>query len=187
MDTTEINKIKLPEYCSFLNMMPGKEHYKLLAYLSTLYNDIEIFDIGTCLGYSALALAHNPKNKVLSFDIARIGSLPTADNITYYLENVLTPEGKQTWGQRILASPLIFFDIAPHVGFLEYEFYIWLRDNNYQGLLVCDDIHYFEEMKENFWNKVDDRHKIDISRIGHWSGTGLIYFNENSVPKFLRY
>jgi len=180
-----ISDIKLPEYATFLNMPPGKEHYKLLGYLSTLSDNAEIFDIGTCLGYSALALAHNPTNKVLSFDITRIGSLPSADNIKYYLENVLTPEGKEKWGKRILASPLIFFDIAPHEGFLEYEFYTWLKENNYQGLLVCDDIHYFKEMTENFWNKVDAKHKLDATNVGHWSGTGLIYFTEKAAPSLI--
>lgn len=179
-----ISDIKLPEYVSWLNMPPGKEHYKLLAYLSTRYNNAEIFDIGTHLGYSALALAHNPNNKVLSFDIERHGSLPTAENIIYHLENILTPEGNKVWGERLLASPLIFFDIAPHLGFLEYDFYIWLRDNNYQGILVCDDIFYFKEMTDNFWNKVAPEHKLDVTSVGHWSGTGLIFFNEKSVAAY---
>jgi hypothetical protein len=169
----------LPTYAPWLNMPPGKEHYKLLAYLSTLYNGAEIFDIGTHMGYSALALSHNPNNVVLSFDIERHGALPTAPNIEYRLENLLIPN--TPWADRLLASPLIFFDIAPHIGNLEYEFYVWLRDNHYQGIAVFDDIFYFKEMTDNFWDKVPAEHKLDLTRVGHWSGTGLVYFNPSKI------
>ena len=47
---------------------PGKEHYRLLSYISTLYNGVTILDIGTYKGCSALALSFNPSNKVVSFD-----------------------------------------------------------------------------------------------------------------------
>ena len=42
----------------------GKEHYKLLAYLSTLFNDTYFIDIGTNYGNSALALSYNNTNKI---------------------------------------------------------------------------------------------------------------------------
>ena len=41
----------------------GRQHYNLLAYISTLYNGIDIFDIGTHRGSSALALSYNHNNK----------------------------------------------------------------------------------------------------------------------------
>ena len=40
----------------------GKEHYKLLSYLSTLFNNSIIIDIGTHRGSSALALSYNSTN-----------------------------------------------------------------------------------------------------------------------------
>jgi predicted O-methyltransferase YrrM len=48
---------------------PGKEHYKLLSYFSTLFNNSNIIDIGTHLGHSALALSYNKSNTIYSFDI----------------------------------------------------------------------------------------------------------------------
>jgi hypothetical protein len=77
-------------------------------------------------------------------------------------------------------------DIDPHEGSREFNFYLWLRENKYNGIVVCDDIIHFQEMRTNFWDKVDSQNKLDISRFGHWSGTGLIYFNPSSVPSFLK-
>lgn len=47
----------------------GIEHYKLLAYFSTQFNGVNIIDIGTHRGSSALALSYNINNTVHSFDI----------------------------------------------------------------------------------------------------------------------
>ena len=182
-----IQSMQMPEAVRFFHDAPGKEHYKLLAYLSTLYNNSDIFDIGTYYGYSALALAFgNASNSILSFDIARKGSPPTLDNISYYFDNLMEPAGLDLWKERLLRSPLIMLDIDPHEGTREYNFYLWLRDNNYQGIVVCDDIIHFDDMRNNFWDKVAPEHKLDITRFGHWSGTGVIFFNSAAVPEFMR-
>jgi hypothetical protein len=158
------------------NGPPGKEHYHLLQNLSNDINGKEIFDIGTWMGASALALAANKSNVVHSFDLAHAHPLPSRENIVYHLVNIVndTPEREQ-WKDRILASPLIFLDIDPHEGIDEYIFYEWLRDNQYQGTLICDDIRYFEGMR-TFWSKIPDEFKTDITSQGHWSGTGMVRF-----------
>jgi hypothetical protein len=173
----------LPDSVPFFKGDPGQEHYKLLAYLASLYNNVDIFDIGTYYGYSALAFASgNKNNSVLSFDLEVKGSPPAVPNVMYYFDNLMESSGQNLWKERLLASPLIMLDIAPHEGVREYDFYIFLRDNNYQGILVCDDIIHFKEMRDNFWDKVAPEHKMDITKFGHWSGTGLIFFNKASVP-----
>ena len=48
---------------------PGIQHYKLLAYLSSLFNDVTIIEIGTHVGESAVALAYNKNNIIYTFDI----------------------------------------------------------------------------------------------------------------------
>ena len=48
---------------------PGRQHYKLLSYFSTLYNNSNIIDIGTHRGSSATALSYNQTNTIYSFDI----------------------------------------------------------------------------------------------------------------------
>ena len=47
----------------------GKEHYRLLSYFSTLFNNSNIIDIGSHKGYSSLALSYNKTNTIYSFDI----------------------------------------------------------------------------------------------------------------------
>ena len=46
----------------------GKQHYRLLSYFSTLFNNCNIIDIGSHRGNSALALSYNKTNTVYSFD-----------------------------------------------------------------------------------------------------------------------
>lgn len=161
---------------------PGREHYRLLKYLGDEVNNAEIFDIGTWMGASALALACNKSNIVHSFDLEHKFSLPKRNNIVYHLENIVndTPRREQ-WKSRILASPLIFLDIDPHEGKDEYIFYEWLRDNQFKGALVCDDIHLFDDMRNNFWSKIPDEYKTDLTSQGHHSGTGVVRFTNASA------
>ena len=180
---TSIQNMKMPDSVPFFQGEPGQEHYKLLAYLASLYNNVDIFDIGTYYGYSALALASgNKANTVLSFDLEKKGSPPVESNITYCFDNLMESSGQNIWKERLLRSPLIMLDIDPHEGTREYDFYRWLYQNNYQGIVVCDDIRHFPEMRSNFWDKVAPEHKIDITKFGHWSGTGLFFFNRASIP-----
>ena len=160
----------------------GRQHYRLLAQLASQFHGKTLIDIGTHRGMSALALSYNTANTVLSFDIlAKLGR-PQRDNIHYFVEDVLSGEGQAKWKDTILASPLIFLDIDPHEGTREYVFYEWLRDNDYKGTVVCDDIWYFKEMRDNFWYKIPTEHKLDVTDRGHWSGTGILRFDLPPKP-----
>ena len=162
----------------YLRSEPGREHYKLLAYLSTRFNNRDIFDIGTHNGSSAVALSHNPTNRVYSFDIKLRDFMPKIDNVTYTIADIWNNDVRTTWQERILGSAFIFLDIDPHEGTRELEFYTWLKRMGYKGFILCDDIHFFKEMKENFWLKIPDVEKSDVTHIGHWSGTGIIHFGD---------
>src|SRR5579862_1830524 len=73
--------------------IPGQQHYRLLAYLSTLHNNSTIIDIGTHRGSSALALSYNSNNKVISFDICDKVDNPkikNRSNIEFRLTNLFT-------------------------------------------------------------------------------------------------
>ena len=156
--------------------IPGREHYKLLSYLATTFSNSTIIDIGTYIGSSCLALSVNPTNTVYSFDIVCKTQLLNIPNAKFEIADLWDSATRETWSSTILASSLIFLDIDPHSGNGEYEFYQWLKQNNYQGLLFCDDIHYFKDMRDNFWHKIPSSEKIDVTAIGHWSGTGIISF-----------
>ena len=47
------------------DMESGKQEYRLYSYLSSLFNDITILDVGTFKGRSAISLSHNDNNKVI--------------------------------------------------------------------------------------------------------------------------
>ena len=146
-----------------------KEHYRLIAYLSTLFNDATVFDIGTNLGYSAVALSYNANNRVVSYDIVeckQMGHPEELTNIEYCIGDVLQDP-------RLLSASLIMLD-TNHDGAFEMEFYEFLKQNAYRGFLFLDDIHLNATMK-SFWEQITEP-KDDLTEFGHWSGSGLVKF-----------
>jgi hypothetical protein len=160
----------------------GKEHYRLLAHLASMMSDAVIIDIGTHRGLSAVALASNPSNRVVTFDIADFLTGPTKErfervpNITRSFDNLWDAPTRERWRDTLLRSKLIFLDIEPHGGTMETELLRWLDENDYAGWLVCDDIWYFKGMRDHFWSKIPAARKFDLTTVGHWSGTGLVTF-----------
>ena len=161
----------------------GREHYKLLSYLSTFYNGETIIDIGTHRGSSALALSYNPSNTIYTFDIhnkVENAGIKSRDNIVFSFDNLFEPAAQATWKARILSAPFIFLDVDPHNGSMEIEFYTWLKKIDYKGFVICDDIWYFKEMRDNFWYRVPAGERHDLTHLGHWSGTGIINFSNTT-------
>ena len=149
----------------FLNS--GVEHYRLLAHISTYYENETILDIGTFKGGSALALSFNNNNKVISIDIEdHLDSNIKRSNIEFKILNILD------YPKLIKQSKLIMLDTA-HDGLFEKEFYTYLIKSNWNGIMIADDIHLNKPMKR-WWKLIDNKYKYDITRFGHWSGTGLI-------------
>lgn len=157
---------------------PGQQHYRLLGHLAKLINNSTIIDIGTHRGSSALALSTNPTNTIHSFDIIPKVEPHGIPNLHLHIADLWDPSVRLLWKDTILSAALIVLDIDPHSGVPEYEFYTWLKASGYQGMILCDDIWYFKEMRDNFWYKIPSIEKLDISCLGHWSGTGLIAFEE---------
>lgn len=165
------------------HLNPGSEHYRLLSYLSTQFNDCNILDVGTDRGHSALSLCYNKSNTIHSFDIMnRVTNekIRTNSNARFYLEDLWNPSVFETFVPLIKSSPLIFLDVSPHDGLMEMAFYQKLKEIGYEGILICDDIHHFEGMRNFFWSKIPASEKYDVSRYGHWSGTGIICFNKTT-------
>jgi hypothetical protein len=146
-----------------------REHYRLIAHLSTLFHDSVIFDIGTNLGYSSLALSYNPDNFVVSYDLVECKELGYPEDLT----NIEYRLGDVRKDPRLLSSPLIMLD-TNHDGEFEHAFYEFLETHQYKGLLFLDDIHLNAPMKA-FWESIIEP-KEDITDLGHWSGSGLVVF-----------
>lgn len=150
----------------------GCDHYRLLAHMSSYFNNTTLIDIGTRSGASAIALAKNPTNIIHSFDIEDL-TPHSYSNVQYHKCKILE---STEFTSLILSSPFISLDVN-HDGVFEQQFVNFLTENNYVGLLYLDDIHAenFPEM-ESFWNSISIQ-KIDITMYGHCSGSGIVIFD----------
>jgi hypothetical protein len=159
------------EYQNYFKSPSSLEHYRLLTYLSNKLNDSIFVDIGTLKGSSALALSNNKTNTIYSFNLSdelQLNKLP--ENINFIIDDVMNEKYKEI----LLKSKLILLDTF-HDGTFEKLFYNYLKEINYRGSLLLDDIKLNNEMVE-FWESIDYE-KHDISHIGHITGTGVVYFN----------
>jgi predicted O-methyltransferase YrrM len=189
LDSDKINNINLSKFVKFIEHQQseqeisfllgdaGREHYKLLAYLSTLYDNEILIDLGTYRGLSALALSYNKKNKVVTFDIEKCTGNNNNQlkpdncyNIIFMLDNIL--EFPNRYMDLLKKAKIICLDVDPHDGIKEPDFLKIIIESGFKGIIVCDDINLNNNMK-NWWNSVT-LEKYDISKYGHWSGTGLI-------------
>ena len=172
----ELNQINLSKYLkstddlgfpkSWFYMDAGLEHYRLLAFISKLYNGVNLLDIGSYQGSSAIALSFNKKNKVISYDIEHQPEIADIKipNIEFIKGNVLKDE---------ITAPFILLDTY-HDGTFEKDFVDHLLKIKYKGLVMFDDIHLSAKMY-NFWDGLKNE-KYDLTEIGHHSGTGIAVF-----------
>jgi hypothetical protein len=158
-----------PASKAYFLMPEGEEHYKLLAYLSTCFDNILISDIGTYHGCSVLALSYNQANRVISFDVSRMSKLV---NVPKNIELQIIAEDEFV-SPDILSCGLIMLDTT-HDGTHENQVIEYLIANNWKGVLILDDIHHFPEQNK-LWESITQE-KEDLTTAGHWSGTGIIYF-----------
>tara|TARA_Y100000593_G_C4179188_1_gene271157 strand:- start:69 stop:695 length:627 start_codon:yes stop_codon:yes gene_type:complete len=167
----------------------GKEHYKLLAYLSTCYNNETLIDIGTHMGGSAFALSYNQSNKVISVDVTCLLSVVVdLPNIEFkYLDKIENSDKDEDEYETldpdiIHSSRFILYDTR-HDGKLEAELHNYLMESNWTGICMYDDIKYRYTREDNkpmqeFWNSIDENQKIDVTDYGHWTGTGLVWYGD---------
>jgi hypothetical protein len=149
------------------------EAFQLLDYITKQFNNITIIDAGTHYGWSAYALSKSTSNRVITYDIT-----DKFDN--KYLKDVANVEVKimniNDEDISILHSAeVIYLDIDPHDGAQEKVFTDILLRTEWQGYLLCDDIHINSGM-ESWWNSIT-LNKYDLTEIGHLHGTGLITYN----------
>jgi predicted O-methyltransferase YrrM len=157
------------EFRNYYLSNPGLEHYKLLAFISKLYEHSNLIEIGTYKGCSALALSYNKTNNVHTFDVQPdlISLISIPDNVSVYTDDIISDKHIQL----LKSSTFIFLD-TNHDGTFEHAFLNHLENIQWKGYLLLDDIFLNNEMKM-FWESISYE-KFDISNVGHHSGTGLI-------------
>lgn len=144
----------------------GVEHYRLLSYIASRYDDATLLDIGTFDGCSAVALASNKSNHVISYDVVKHNRLPAAGipNITFVLGDILQPG--------MMPDATVILLDTEHEGTFERKLIAKLREINWHGLLLLDDIREWSGIVK-LWSEIDGE-KYDLTSKGHWSGTGLL-------------
>lgn len=167
---------------NYYDLESGKQEYRLYSYLSTLFDNITILDIGTYNGRSAVSLSHNENNKVISYnindDIKDLHhKIYTKSNIEFLIKNVL-----DDLNEEFLKNVKIVLIDIDHFYTIEKEIMDKLKEFNYDGLILLDDIIHpspreFEAMQK-LWNEIEDE-KYNITKYGHWSGTGLVNLSKD--------
>lgn len=162
------------EYKEYYEQMPGENHYRLLAYISSILpSGSLVYDIGTKWGTSAYALSYNKNVKVISYDISNptVGLKTIPVNIEFKVGDFRTDEN-------ILDADVILIDVDPHDGITEKNFYDWFIESNYTGLTLWDDTQHPSAMlgmKTEFLDKID-KEVIHLTSVGHITGTTAILF-----------
>ena len=184
----------------------GVHYSSILAYLSTCFNDSTIVDLGTLYGNSAAALAYNKSNKVYTYDIEPREEATLKfkskefKNVEYIITNCIENNWqRQTDRDIFLSSELIFLDVDPHDGVQEQVVLRFLVENDWKGIMVCDDtgapenasgVSWIDEFHapqfatkpmRDWWNSID-LPKFDIvNKYSSPTGTGIICFDNQKV------
>lgn len=165
---------------AWVRQWPG-EHYRLLAGLVDLLRPKLVVEVGTLTGLSALAIAHRlPENGVVvTYDIVPWSHVP---GTALRKEDLATRISQELAD---LSDPAVF---AQHLGILRAADLVFLdgpKDGNFEAAflalllpaiagkktyLLIDDIRVLEMV--GIWEALDVP-KLDLTSLGHWSGTGL--------------
>lgn len=173
----------IPQHAMFFMDQAGKEPYKLLACISKqLPPGSIVSDIGTLYGSSALALSVNESIEVHTYDVTSDIPNTTGLKTVLHRPNVkMTVVSAQAVLSKIATSDLISLDINTADGQEELKIIHKLAEFGFRGMLVLDDIH-LNAVMENVWNKIPSHvKKIDVTEMGHWSGTGLLIYDEDFI------
>ena len=129
-----------------------------------------VYDIGTYKGSSAVAMSS--AKKVISYNTEdQLEAMPP-NNVTFKIGNCLKDDN-------ILKADIILLDTL-HDGKFENAFYQLIR-HSFKGILILDDIHLNPEMRK-FWASITEP-KEDLTKIGHYSGTGIVYFDSRKIKR----
>ena len=189
----------LPLTQTYLSTIPiitsttaGKEHYRLLYYLSYVVKG-QVVEIGTGDARNTIHLSTNVNNKIHTFDSScRITDnevrkkIHTSRNIVRHYSDILGDREKRDhYSDILLSSSLIFIDLLDPqlLGKLPemVEFVRFMQENRYLGLVVVNGIWENKEVRDGFWlSAVEDRFKHDLTEFGHVKGTGAITFSDRS-------
>lgn len=190
IDLSQIGlRLKNPPF--YPNIWPG-EHYRLLAGFIKALKPLNVIEIGTSTGLSALAMKEflPRKGKITTFDIKNWQSYPDtvlkdedfADGkLIQHIGDLSNPEILAQHRALLESANLIFID-ATHDGKLEAQLMEQFQKLQFTTppYLIFDDIRVWTMLKA--WREIS-LPKMDLTSFGHWSGTGLVEWPRTSDGK----
>jgi predicted O-methyltransferase YrrM len=152
-----------------------KEHYRLLIWIAEQYSNALFLDLGTRDGASALSLAYNPSNRVISYDVSpearlrRNFDFSDFENIEFRIQDV-----SELTVDDFNPASVIFLDIS-HSSEPERAVLEVLDESQFKGILIMDDVKHwrFPKLRE-LWEEID-RPKLIIP-FAHSTGTGIVSY-----------
>jgi len=170
-------KRDLPDY-KYLNLNPG-EHYRLIKAITQILKPKTSIEIGTFTGLGTIALHEAGYGYVHTFDIIPWDHLMShltpehfKDRLAQHIADLSDLMEYRKYSHLFQNADIIFMD-APKDGKFEPQMIDLLlrllpKENR---ILVMDDI-WFDCMQP-LWRSIK-LPKIDITSLGHWSGTGIV-------------
>ena len=187
-DLTAISKRLLqPPY--YPDIWPG-EHYKLLAGFVQVLQPKKIIEIGTFTGLSSLSLQkYLPKeSRLITFDILPWEAYPSTllqktdfYNILQIVADLSDDDSFKENIPHLEDAELIFID-AVHDGVFEERLLQQFKKVSFttSPYILFDDIRVWKMLK--MWRNVAFP-KLDLTSFGHWSGTGVMQWNDSPFRK----
>lgn len=182
----DLGALRLRQAPEYVHLWPG-EHYRLLAALVEELRPRKIVDIGTFTGLSALAMlsALDESAALLTVDVVPWREIPHsflsesdfADGRLSQLVCDLGQPGNAIKYAALLRDADFLFVDGPKDGCFERRLLENLRRINLKAgaLLVFDDVRVWNMLE--IWRSIACP-KLDLTSLGHWSGTGLVEWKE---------
>jgi predicted O-methyltransferase YrrM len=170
-----------PQNKVWVSTWPG-EHYRFIAALAIELEPETVVEVGTFKGQGALSLASHPGSTVVTYDIVPWGefddtALRTTDFESQQIVQRIGDLGNDSYRAQELetlrAADLVFID-GPKDGSWEQSAVPRLLADltDRRRLVVFDDVRLVEMVQ--VWRDLPYA-KLDVTSLGHWSGTGLLW------------
>jgi hypothetical protein len=146
------------------------EGYKFYSYLSKMVPNTTIIDVGTWDGASAYAFADEETNKVITYDIVRKPAQETIVKSNIELRIMDFIEDDSINYDEV---SIVMIDVDPHDGIQEPPMIKHLLKNNWEGILVMDDISFeLFPVLASYWKSLKFP-KFNLADVAHFTGTGV--------------
>ena len=184
MDLSDISQ-RMTSTPRWPDVWPG-EHYRLLAGFVAHLQPTTVVEVGTHTGLSALSLKkYLPQgSKLVTFDLLKWDEIPGTSltrgdfedgRLVQVLANLADPGAFREHADLLAGAELIFVD-GPKDGRFEPAFAEQLGKLPFRTppWVIFDDIRDLNMLQ--FWRDIQYP-KLDLSSFGHWTGTGLTYWD----------